>query len=279
MAEVVITPRRTNISYLKELWAAKNLWRALVLRELRLRYKQTALGFLWVILQPLLGTVIFTMIFGGLFASNDPNQPPYALFVLSGLVFWNLFSDGVNFATNSFLNLGDLMKKIYFPRFLAPLASVCVAAVNFGINWGLFIILWVVFWQRQVGSGLINWGLMWLLPILIIASWWLALALGTLMATISVKWRDIKHALPFFLQMLLFLSPVIYPDRILSPTMTYISYLNPMTAIISLVHSIFFASPLPDGHLILMSAGMLIIISMGSWCFFRKRERFFADII
>jgi lipopolysaccharide transport system permease protein len=275
MTKIIITPHHSSVNYALEIWQQRGLLWAFFQRDLRLRYKQTILGLAWVIVQPLLSTLIFTLVFGRAFSlsiTSSTPEPPYALFVFSGLVWWQFFADSVSFGANSLLSLGEVIKKIYFPRLISPLSSILVASVNFSLNFFLFIIICLFFSPVSFNWPLLPLLLICLLVLIISAA---GLAFG--LAALNLRYRDVKHALPFALQLLLFLSPVIYPPTTIPQALIRWTYLNPLTAVINTVRTVFFRTPLPSLSDWLLSALVTVLVFVLGLSYFHYQEKSFAD--
>ena len=175
----------------------------LTLRDIKVRYKQTMMGIAWVIIQPLLTVLIFTLVFNR-FVRLDTGPLPYPLFALSGLLLWLFFANAVTNSTNSLLSNSNLITKVYFPRLFIPAASVGAGLVDLGVAFLLLIVL-CVYYGVALTLNLL------LVPLLILLMALLALGVGLLSAAMTVKYRDLRHALPFIIQLWMFASPVIYP--------------------------------------------------------------------
>ena len=253
-----------------ELWRYRELFYFFTWRDIKIKYKQTTLGFLWAILQPLLMMVIFTLFFGK--ALNIPSQNlPYPIYVFSGLLIWNLFSTGLSSASNSMVNNASIIKKIYFPRLIIPVSSILVALFDFLMAFILFIPLLLFYQQSVFWFAVIIW------PMAILVSIVATLGLGAWLAALNVKYRDFRYVIPFFIQVLFFLSPVIYPISLLKyPVLQYILACSPMLAAVEL-----FRYPLtgvfPDAYFLgisLLSGVVLLAIGV---LYFKRTEDFFAD--
>jgi lipopolysaccharide transport system permease protein len=239
-------------------------------RDIKIKYKQATLGFLWAILQPLFMMVIFTLFFGK--ALNIPSQNlPYPIYVFSGLLIWNLFSTGLTNASNSMVNNASIIKKIYFPRLIIPVSSILVALFDFLMAFILFVPI-LLFYQQSVSlSALVLW------PVALIIAIVATLGLGSWLAALNVKYRDFRYVIPFLVQALFFLTPVIYPISLLKyPILQYILVCSPMYAAVEL-----FRYPLtgifPDGYFLgisLLSGVVLLAIGV---LYFKRTEDFFAD--
>jgi lipopolysaccharide transport system permease protein len=268
--EYVIDSARRSLFDWKELWRYRELFYFFTWRDVKVKYKQTALGFLWAILQPLLMMVIFTLFFGR--ALNVPSQDlPYPIFVFSGLLVWNTFSSGLTGAANSMTNNAAIIKKIYFPRLIIPVSSILVALFDFVMAFLLFIGI-VLFYRQPV-----YWSALWSWPLAILIGIVATLGPGCWLAALNVKYRDFRYVIPFLVQVLFFLSSVLYPVSLLShPALRYILVASPIYAAVEL-----FRFPLtgstPDLTYLsisLISGLVLLIIGL---VYFKRTEDFFAD--
>jgi len=269
--EYVIEPSGRNLFNWREVWRFKELFYFFTWRDIKIKYKQTVLGFLWAILQPLLMMAIFTFFFAR--SLKIPSQQiPYPVFVYSGLLVWNIFSSGLMNASNSMINNASIIKKIYFPRIVIPVSSVIGALFDFVMAFILFFLLLLFYGQP------VSWQALWCWPGAIMISFVATLGPGSLLAALNVKYRDFRYIVPFFIQALLFLTPVIYPVDMLSyPTLQYVLALSPVYAAIEL-----FRIPLtgvfPDSTLFLISIGSGILFLLAGLIYFRRTEDFFADL-
>lgn len=265
---------RTNLLNLdiQELIDFRELFYIFAWRDLKVRYKQTAIGIIWVIFQPLVTMIIFSLFFGRL-ANISSGDLPYPLFVLTGLVFWNFFANSLTYASTSLIENENIIKKVYFPRLILPLAAVVTTSVDLIIN--LIILI-----SYALLLGFIpSWQLLIVIPLGVTIIAVSASGLGLLLSSINVKYRDVRYVLPFFIQMLLFLSPVIYSTTLVSPENRYFMVLNPTTWVIESVRALFISSePIFTPALFLSIVVSLVIFSFGL-AYFRLTERFFADIV
>lgn len=257
---------------LKELWLYRELFYIFVWRDIKVRYKQTAIGVLWAILQPFLMMVIFSIFFGRV-AKISSGNIPYPIFVFTGLLFWNYFSTSVSSASNSLVEHENMIKKIYFPRLILPFSSALTPLVDFCVA---FIVLFGIMAYYQYFPNIV--GII-LVPLLLLAAFFSASGIGLILSAINVKYRDVRYALPFFIQILLFVTPVIYPTNIVSPQYQWILALNPMTGIIELARASLFSSTAINPLIIMVSAASALTLFLGGIFYFRKTERFFADIV
>jgi len=268
--EYVIESSHRKLFNSVELWRYKELFYFFTWRDIKIKYKQTSLGFLWAILQPLLMMTIFTFFFGR--ALNIPSQNiPYPVYVFSGLLIWNIFSSGLANAANSMVNNASIIKKIYFPRLIVPVSSILVALFDFLMAFILFVGI-LIFYQQSV-----SWTLIICWPLAIILSVIATLGLGCWLAALNVKYRDFRYVIPFLVQVLFFLTPVIYPLSLLKyPLLQYVLVCSPMYAAIEL-----FRYPLtgitPDiAYMVISIISGLVLLLVGV-IYFKSTEDFFAD--
>lgn len=270
--ETRITPPAKLSLGLRELWAYKELFYFFTWRDIKVKYKQTFLGFAWAVLQPFVMMVIFSVFFGA--ALKVPSDGiPYPLFSFSGLMLWNVFATGLSGAGNSMVSNANIIKKIYFPRLIIPMSAILVAVFDFFMAFLVYIGLSVYY-----GYGL-SAELLYLLPLSLLLTVIATFGPGTLIAAMNVKYRDFRYLLPFLIQTLLFLTPVIYPISMLGdyPWATKVLALNPMYAPITLIRHALVDFPL-DGDLVMLSAGSGLVLLVTGIFYFRKTEGYFADL-
>lgn len=255
---------------LDDLWAYRELLYFLTLRDIKVRYKQTALGALWVIVQPLFMMLIVTLVFNR-FARMDAGALPYPLFAYAGLLVWVFFSNAVVNGTNSLTSNTNLITKVYFPRIFIPVAAVLAGLVDLAIA-ALVLAALVVYYGVSVSLSAL------LLPVFILLATLLALGAGVLVSALTVKYRDLRHALPFAMQFLMFASPVIYPATIVPERWRWILVANPLAAILE-----GFRAALTGGAFnwtaIAVSAAMTLALLACAVYVFRRTEDTFADVI
>jgi len=254
----------------KELWRYRELFYFFTWRDVKIKYKQTFLGFLWAILQPLMMMTIFTLFFGR--ALNIPSQNlPYPVYVFSGLLIWNLFSSGLTSASNSMVNNALIIKKIYFPRLIIPVSSILVALFDFFMAFILFIGI-LLFYQQPV-----DWSFIFLWPLSLVLAMVATLGLGSWLAALNVKYRDFRYVIPFLVQVLFFLTPVIYPVSMLNnPVLKYALACSPMYAAVELFRLPLTGMPVETSYLALSLSSGLILLIVGIY-YFKETEDFFAD--
>lgn len=255
---------------LRDLWAYRELLYFLTLRDIKVRYKQTLMGAAWVIIQPLMTMLIFTLIFNR-FVRLDTKDIPYPLFAYSGLLLWTFFANAVTSGTYSLINNSHLVTKVYFPRVFIPTASVGAGLVDFAIAFLLLIAL-AFYFKVQLSWTLV------LLPLFVFLAAVLALATGILVSALTVKYRDLRHALPFIMQFWMFASPVIYPTSIVPENWRWILLINPMTGVIEGFRTSLTGHEF-DWNLIVISAVSGVLLLAIAYYVFRALEDTFADVI
>ena len=268
--EYVVDASSRKLFNWKELFFYKELFYFFTWRDIKIKYKQTALGFLWAILQPLLMMIIFTL-FLGKALKIDTKGLEYPVFVFSGLLTWTMFSSGLSNAANSMVTNASIIKKIYFPRLIIPVSSILVALFDFMMAFVLFIPL-LLYYQQSV-----SWIAVWCWPLSLFITVIATLGPGCLMAALNVKYRDFRYVIPFVIQMLFFVTPVIYPVSILDyPLLQYFIVLSPMYAAVEI-----FRMPLtgvyPDPTFMMISIGSGIVFLLAGLIYFKRTEDFFAD--
>ena len=217
-----ITPQRGWVDLnLRELWAYRELLYFLTWRDIKVRYKQTVLGVAWAVLQPVVSMLIFTLFFGKL-AHMPSDGIPYPIFAYAGLLPWTFVSNAVSGAGDSLVGSAALVTKVYFPRLVIPCAAVCAALVDFAI--AAVVLFTMMIWY----SVTIHWQMLMLAPLAAIAAL-LAAAVGMWMSALNVKYRDVRYALPFMIQMWMFATPIIYPASIVPKQWRWLLNLNPLT--------------------------------------------------
>jgi len=273
MRRTIIQPKpKWALLDLSEIWHYRELFYVLVWRDIKVRYKQTLLGASWAIFQPLSSMLIFTIFFGN-FAKIPSGTLPYSLFVLTGLVFWTFFSGVLSAASNSLITNEDIVKKVYFPREILPISTIGTNFLDFIIS---FIILLLVSFYFHFVPGILVFAIV---PLGIIIAAFGSVGLGLLLSAFNVRYRDVRYVLPFFIQMMIFLTPVIYPTSIMRPSFRYIIALNPMTGVIEAVRSVFAGTGITNWSILGISAASSVVLFVVGLLYFKATERFFADII
>ena len=255
---------------LKSLWTYRELLYFLTWRDVKVKYKQTALGAAWAVIQPLFTMIVFSIFFGKL-ASLPSDGIPYPLFAYAALMPWNFFSNAVNSSGASLVGSAHLITKVYFPRMIIPAAAVAAGLIDLMIAFGALIVLMIYY-----GVGL-TWNLL-MAPALIILIALLAAAVGMWTSALNVKYRDIRYALPFAIQLTMFATPIIYPVTIVPERWRWMLKLNPLTGIIEGYRATFFGRPF-DWQALAISAAITAALLVYSTFHFRRVERTFADIV
>jgi lipopolysaccharide transport system permease protein len=255
-----------------ELWRFRELFLTFAWRDIKLRYKQTALGVIWVLFQPLVSTVIFTVFFGNF--ANIPSQGlPYSLFVLLGLVFWQFFANSLSSSANSFIENEHLVKKVYFPREILPLSKIVTTGIDFLISAVMLAGFLIYTGVAPTPIFLL------ILPLVLIITILSSAGLGLLLSSINIKYRDVRYILPFFMQLLIFITPVIYPLTIVRPSFQYLLALNPMTGVIDTLRSTLATGNIAHPDMLAISLISSVVLFIAGLFYFRSTERFFADIL
>ncbi len=271
--EIIIESGKSSTISLKELWLYRELFVFFAWRDIKVRYKQTVLGAGWAILQPFLATGVFTLFFNRVAGiSSGSASIPYPVFAYLGLMYWNCFSGSVGTIANSLVGSQGVLTKIYFPRLIPPLAATALNVVDFFFAGVAFLIMLLVY---RIVPGYA--GILALLPSLILIVYG-ALGMGIFFAALNVKYRDVRTALPFILQILMFVTPVIYPITLIPHRFQIYSYLNPAAGAISSVRAGFFHQPinLAGIGLSFIGASVMMIVSI---TYFKKTEKSFVDVI
>jgi len=268
---VVIEPRRGSLAInLHDLWQYRDLLYILAARDIKVRYKQTVLGVLWAIIQPLSMMIIFTLFFGRL-AGIPSDGIPYPLFAYAGLLSWAFFSNALNSSGNSLVGNSSLITKVYFPRMIIPIAAVGSGLIDFVIAFGLLVLLMLYY-----GIGFSPNILM--VPILTLLTALLATGIGMWMSALNVKYRDVRYALPFFIQLWMFATPIIYPSSLIPDEWRWLFRINPLTGIVEGYRSAIFGKPF-DLTGLGISIFITLVVLIYSAYTFRQMERGFADIV
>lgn len=259
------------VAWLVEIWDFRDLFYFLVWRDIKVRYKQTFLGVMWAIIQPFF-TMILLSLFFAKFAGIGIEDTPYPIFSYSGLVPWAYFSGALSSCANSMVSNSNLFTKIYFPRIAVPIAAVLAGLMDFAVA-SLLLFALMPYYGVPITLALILW------PLLALPLFCLASGLGIIMASLSVRYRDVKYALPFLIQMMMFATPIIYPLSAVPESYRWLSICNPLTGIIEA----FRAAVLHPNSFDFVSLGVslvgtLFILILGL-IYFRKIERIIADVI
>lgn len=269
----IIRPRRWLTINWGELREYRELFYYFGWRDIKVRYKQTALGAAWAIFQPFITMVVFTLFFNKVAGISSGGAVPYAIFSYTGLLFWNYFSNALTRSSNSLVDNQAVVTKVYFPRLIPPISATVLPLMDFGCAFIIFIGLMIYF---HIAPTLL--GVVLILPMLFL-SFVAATGAGMFLAAINVKYRDVRQALPFFIQTALFLTPVIYPSSIIPARFRDWLFINPMTGVITTMR----VELLHEGSIHLYQLGTSITAAVIMFLFgviyFKVKEKEFADII
>lgn len=270
--EYEIVPETKFSLGLRELWYYRELFYFFTWRDVKVKYKQAALGIMWAVLQPLVMMIMFTLIFSrALHVQSD--GIPYPVFAISGLLIWNIFSNGLLNSANSMVANANIIKKIYFPRLIIPMSAILTALVDFLFALVIYIGVLIYFHQSIVFSKLLLY-----LPLSILLTIITTLGIGTFIAALNVKFRDFQYIIPFLIQFLLFANPVLYSAKAFTnPVINWIMKCNPIASSIQLCRSIFTGTEVDWQAVGLSSAVALLLLLCGVYTF-RKTEAYFADL-
>jgi lipopolysaccharide transport system permease protein len=254
-----------------EIWRYKELLYFLTWRDFKVRYKQTAIGILWAIFQPFMTMVVFTLFFGSLLKIPSDGVP-YPIFVYTGLLFWQFFSTALSETSNTLISNQAIITKVYFPRLILPISSVTTKFVDFAISAVILIGMMIYYGYVPHLTGIF------ILPILLIITFMAAVGGGLFLAAVNVKYRDVRYALPYFIQILLFLTPVIYPASI-AGKYSWILAFNPMMGVIQSARATLLGTSPVNWTLLAISFVATAVLLVIGTIYFKKVERYFADLI
>ena len=267
----IITPPKKWVPVnLTELWAYHELLYIFTWRDVKLRYKQTALGAAWAIIQPLFAMVIFTVIFGGL-AKIPSDGVPYPLFSLAALIPWTLFAEGLTRSTLSMVQNQNILTKVYFPRLIMPLSGILSPLVDFCVSF-LILALMMLYFGFALTINII------FLPLFIVFAVITSLSVGIWLSALNVMYRDFQYTVPFLIQVLLYASPVVYPSSLLPEKWQILYGLNPMAGVIEGFRWSLLGTT-PPGGMIWLSLGVVFLLHVTGIFYFRRVEQYYADIV
>ncbi|OFW18128.1 MAG: phosphate ABC transporter permease [Acidobacteria bacterium RIFCSPLOWO2_02_FULL_59_13] len=264
-------PHRSNSFKLRTLWGSRELLYFLVWREVKVRYKQTAIGISWAILQPLMMMVIFALIFGR-FAKIPSDGLPYPIFAYSALLPWIYFSQAVTRGGNSLIGDASLLRKVYFPRLIIPLSAVLAPLIDF------FCSLLLLFGMMQWYGIAPTWSLL-LMPVYLLIALLTALSMSLWLAPLNVRYRDIGIVIPVLMQLWMYASPVVYPVSLIPEKWRFLYSLNPMAGVIGGFRWALVGQATPDLVVLGVSVIMVLLLFCGGIAFFKRMEPTFADLV
>jgi homopolymeric O-antigen transport system permease protein len=272
VSTVIIRPSPRWLRFnLRELWEFRELLYFLVWRDVKVRYKQTVLGAAWAVLQPFLLMVVFSIFLGRL-AGVPSESLPYPIFVYAALVPWTLFAQSLSGASDSLVGSANLVSRVYFPRLALPVAAVGSFLLDFVIALPLLVGMMVFYGVYPTGN------VIWL-PVLTLLALITALAVGVWLAALNVRYRDVRYAVPFFIQLWLFATPVAYPSSLVPEEWQVILGLNPMAGVVEGFRWALLGTEPRPGMLLAVSAAVTLVVLFGGLVYFSRMERTFADVI
>lgn len=268
----IIKPKKTfSWNDIRELWTYRELLYFFTWRDLKVRYKQTLIGAAWAILQPFITMIVFTVFFGKL-AQVPSDGVPYPIFVYVGLLFWQFFSTALSETSNVLIANQPIITKVYFPRLILPISTVFTKFVDFVVAALVLVGLMIYYGYVPHLAGFI------LVPLLLIITFMASIGGGLCLASINVKYRDVRYALPFFIQILLFVTPVIYPASIAGKYSWLLAF-NPMTGVIQSARAALLGTTVLNWQLLGISSVACLVILIIGIVYFKKVERYFADVL
>jgi lipopolysaccharide transport system permease protein len=255
----------------KEIWNYRELLYFLTKRDIKVRYKQTVLGGLWAVIQPAFTMLVFTLFFGRL-AKMPSDGLPYPIFVYAALLPWTYFANAVSASGNSLVGSANLITKVYFPRIVVPASAALAGLLDF------FIALFVLAALMIYYQFLPGWGIL-LFPFLVALTFLCAVGVGLWLSALNVQYRDIRYAIPFLIQVWMFVSPVIYPVSLVKGNYQWLLALNPMGGVIHAYRASLLGHQTIDWQLLTLSALIIVALFLGGLYYFRRMEKVFADVV
>ena len=269
---LIIKPKKGwQLIDFKELSEYRDLFYFLVARDVKVRYKQTVLGGLWAIIQPLFLMVIFTLFFGYL-AKVPSDGVPYPIFNYTAMVAWSYFASAVTFSSNSLVQETALISKVYFPRMLVPLAPIIAFLLDFAVS--LIILIGMMFYYQVYPTIMVLF-----LPLLLLLMMLTASGVGMFLAAVNAKYRDVRYTITFLVQFWMFASPVVYPASIIPAKYHLIYAINPMAGVIEGFRSALLGTVAFPTDMLLVSTVVSVILLIFGALYFRRTERYFAAVI
>jgi homopolymeric O-antigen transport system permease protein len=256
---------------LREVWEYRELLFFLTWRNIQVRYKQTALGVIWAVIQPLFTMAVFSLFFGRL-AKVPSDGIPYPIFAFAALVPWTFFSNGLTQSSNSLVGNSNLIKKVYFPRLTIPISTVLSGMVDFMLAFAM--VLGMMFFYRIVPTANVLW-----IPLLLLLALVTSLGVGLWLSALNVQYRDVQHAVPFLVQFWMFSTPIAYPSSLLSEPWRTLYGLNPMVGVVEGFRWALLGTQPAPGAILIASSLVAVLILVGGAFYFRRMEKTFADVI
>jgi lipopolysaccharide transport system permease protein len=267
---IIRPPRKWVPIDFQEIWAYRELLYFFTWRDVKIRYKQTGLGFAWAVIQPLFTMIIFSLIFGA-FAKIPSDGIPYPLFSYAALLPWTLFAEGMTRSTNSMVANAPIMTKVYFPRLLMPISGIMSPLVDFCIAFSILIAM--MFYYGFVPTVNVIF-----LPAFLLLAIATSLGVGLWLSALNVQYRDFQYTVPFLIQIWMYASPVVYPASMLPEKFRVLYGLNPMAGVIEGFRWALLGTT-PPSAMILVSVGVVVVMLVSGLFYFKKMEQYFADLV
>ena len=267
---IIRPPRKWVPIDFQEIWAYRELLFFFTWRDVKIRYKQTGLGFAWAVIQPLFTMIIFSLIFGA-FAKIPSDGIPYPLFSYAALLPWTLFAEGMTRSTNSMVANAPIMTKVYFPRLLMPISGIMSPLVDFCIAFSILIAM--MFYYGFVPTVNVVF-----LPLFLLLAIATSLGVGLWLSALNVQYRDFQYTVPFLIQIWMYASPVVYPASMLPESLRVLYGLNPMAGVIEGFRWALLGTT-PPSAMILVSVGVVVVMLVSGLFYFTKMEQYFADLV
>mgnify|MGYP004002994253 FL=1 len=270
--KTVIKPSRGWVPLrLRDLWEYRELLYFLTWRDIKVRYKQTALGALWAIIQPFFTMVVFSIFFGRL-AKIPSDGIPYPLFAYAALVPWTFFANGLSQSSNSLVGSAELITKVYFPRLIIPVSSILSGLLDFVIAFAVFILMALYYGIYPTVSII-------LLPFLLLLGFTTALGVGLWLSALNVRFRDVRYIIPFLTQFWLFATPIAYPSSLLPDPWRIVYGINPMVGVVEGFRWALLGTETAPGAMIIVSSLVAVCLLVSGVFYFKRVEKYFADVI
>lgn len=273
MPKIRVKPSKGWVSLrLGDIWQYRELLYFLAWRDIKVRYKQTVIGAAWAIIQPFFTMVVFSLFFGGL-AKVPSDDIPYPIFSYAALVPWTYFANSLSQSSNSVVSNTNLIKKVYFPRMVIPIANVVAGLVDFGLAFLMLLGMMLFFGITPTAN------VIWL-PVLILLIVATSLGVGLWFAALNVQFRDVRYVIPFLVQFWLFATPIAYPSSLIeNETLRTLYGLNPMVGVVEGFRWALLGTDTAPGSYILLSAGVALVLMLSGAFYFRRMEKRFADVV
>ncbi len=273
---VIAPPKRWLSINWQELWRYRDLFLVLAWRDIAVRYKQTALGIVWAIFQPFITMIVFTFIFNRMASIGSGDNTPYPVFLYVGLLLWQYYSGTLTNASNSMISNASLIQKVYFPRLIVPATAATTGLIDLAISAIILVGMMIYYGVMPHLVGIL------IIPLLLVIAVLSALGMGLLLASLNIKYRDVRFALPFFIQIMMYVTPVIYPVKMLDkyPVVKGLMlWLNPISGVITNARAGLLGQGAVDFWVLGISLLMSVVYFVVGLYYFRSTERYFADIV